>query len=51
MTRRDGRWWAVDFYRQTVFTYDADGHEEPVLEVEAQPSGLGWLPGGPWTGG
>jgi sugar lactone lactonase YvrE len=42
----DGRWWAVDFYRQTVFTYDADGREEPVLEVEAQPSGLGWLPDG-----
>jgi sugar lactone lactonase YvrE len=42
----DGRWWAVDFYRHTVFTYDADGREEPVLEVEAQPSGLGWLPDG-----
>ena len=42
----DGRWWAVDFYRHTVFTYDADGREEPVLEVEGQPSGLGWLPDG-----
>ncbi len=42
----DGRWWAADFYRYTVFTYDADGREEPVLEVEGQPSGLGWLPDG-----
>jgi sugar lactone lactonase YvrE len=42
----DGRWWASDFYRHTVFTYDADGREEAVLEVEGQPSGLGWLPDG-----
>jgi sugar lactone lactonase YvrE len=42
----DGRWWAVDFYRYGVFTYDADGKEELVLEVEAQPSGLGWMPDG-----
>jgi sugar lactone lactonase YvrE len=42
----DGRWWASDFYRRTVFTYDDDGREEPVLEVEGQPSGLGWLPEG-----
>ena len=42
----DGRWWASDFYRHTVFTYDADGREEAVLEVEGQPSGLGWLPNG-----
>jgi sugar lactone lactonase YvrE len=42
----DGRWWVSDFYRRTVFTYDADGREAPVIEVEGQPSGLGWLPGG-----
>ena len=42
----DGRWWASDFYRHAVFTYDADGREERVLEVEGQPSGLGWLPDG-----
>ena len=42
----DGRWWVVDFYRYTVFTYDTDGREEAVLEVEGQPSGLGWLPDG-----
>lgn len=42
----DGRWWAVDFYRYGVFSYDADGTEHLELEVPAQPSGLGWLPGG-----
>jgi len=42
----DGRWWASDFYRYAVFTYDGDGREEKVVEVEGQPSGLGWLPGG-----
>jgi sugar lactone lactonase YvrE len=43
---RDGRWWVSDFYRHAVFTYDADGREQRVLEVEGQPSGLGWLPDG-----
>ena len=42
----DGRWWVSDFYRHAVFTYDTDGREEKVLEVEGQPSGLGWLPDG-----
>ncbi len=43
----DGRWWVSDFYRYGVFTVDdADGTEEQVVEVEAQPSGLGWLPDG-----
>ena len=42
----DGGWWAVDFYRHGVFAYGADGTEELVLEVEHQPSGLGWLPDG-----
>ena len=42
----DGRWWASDFYRHAVFTYDADGRETEVVEVEGQPSGLGWLPDG-----
>ena len=42
----DGRWWVSDFYRHAVFTYDAEGREEQVMEVEGQPSGLGWLPGG-----
>ena len=42
----DGRWWASDFYRRTVYAYAADGTETAVLEVEGQPSGLGWLPDG-----
>lgn len=42
----DGRWWVSDFYRQTVFTVDPDGTETAVVTVEAQPSGLGWLPDG-----
>jgi len=42
----DGSWWAVDFYRHGVFRYGTDGTEELVLEVAAQPSGLGWLPDG-----
>ena len=35
-----------DFYRHAVYTYDREGHEQLAFEVEAQPSGLGWLPGG-----
>jgi sugar lactone lactonase YvrE len=42
----DGRWWVSDFYRHRVLTVDADGREQDVLEVEGQPSGLGWMPDG-----
>jgi sugar lactone lactonase YvrE len=42
----EGRWWVSDFYRRTVSTVDADGREEVVMEVEGQPSGLGWMPDG-----
>jgi sugar lactone lactonase YvrE len=42
----EGRWWVSDFYRQAVYTVGTDGTEELVLEVEQQPSGLGWLPDG-----
>ena len=42
----DGRWWVSDFYRRAVFTVTADGREEQVVEVEGQPSGLGWMPDG-----
>lgn len=41
----EGRWWASDLYRCGVFTYDSHGRERK-LDVEAQPSGLGWLPNG-----
>ncbi len=42
----DGRWWVSDFYRQAVYTVSGDGAEQLVVEVEHQPSGLGWLPDG-----
>jgi sugar lactone lactonase YvrE len=42
----EGRWWASDFYRHAVFSFDRDGRERLEVEVEAQPSGLGWLPDG-----
>src|SRR5438445_11962904 len=42
----DDRWWVSDFYRQAVYTVGTDGSEERVVEVENQPSGLGWLPDG-----
>ncbi len=42
----NGELWFVDFYTKTVNRVDAAGtvHQEAV--VEAQPSGLGWLPDG-----
>jgi sugar lactone lactonase YvrE len=43
---RDGTWWVSDFYRHTVSRITPDGAEEVVVEVAAQPSGLGWLPDG-----
>lgn len=43
---RDGRWWVSDFYRHAVFSVTPDGRSEKVLDVEHQPSGLGWLPDG-----
>jgi sugar lactone lactonase YvrE len=42
----EGRWWASDFYRQTVFAYDPAGGAEEIMTVDAQPSGLGWRPDG-----
>jgi sugar lactone lactonase YvrE len=42
----EGRWWVSDFYRHRVITVSEDGREEEVMEVEGQPSGMGWLPDG-----
>ena len=42
----EGSWWVSDFYRHTVSTVSQDGAESVVLEVEHQPSGLGWMPDG-----
>jgi sugar lactone lactonase YvrE len=43
---RDGTWWVSDFYRHQVSRVAPDGTETVVVEVPAQPSGLGWLPDG-----
>lgn len=42
----EGRWWVSDFYRHAVLAVAPDGTTEQVMTVEAQPSGLGWLPDG-----
>lgn len=42
----DETWWVADFYAHTVATVTTDGSVEPVMEVEGQPSGMGWLPDG-----
>ncbi len=42
----DGRWWVSDFYRHRVFAIAPGGATEEVMTVDAQPSGLGWLPDG-----
>ena len=35
-----------DFYSHKVFSLDMDGNSEVIVEVPAQPSGLGWMPDG-----
>ena len=42
----EGAWWASDFYRHGVYRVPEDGPANLVVEVEGQPSGLGWLPDG-----
>jgi sugar lactone lactonase YvrE len=42
----DGRLWYSDFYDHAVHAVDLDGNDERVLEVDQQPSGLGWMPDG-----
>ncbi len=42
----EGRWWVSDFYRHLVLSVSATGEPREVLEVEEQPSGLGWMPDG-----
>jgi sugar lactone lactonase YvrE len=43
---RDGKLWYSDFYDHAVHTLGLDGADERVLEIDDQPSGLGWLPDG-----
>jgi sugar lactone lactonase YvrE len=42
----DGRLWFSDFYDHAVKTFHPDQGMTTVLELEDQPSGLGWLPDG-----
>jgi sugar lactone lactonase YvrE len=41
-----GRLWFSDFHDHAVKTLDASGRVETQLEIDDQPSGLGWLPDG-----
>ena len=42
-----GRLWVSDFYTHRVLAIDTStGAVEEIVEVEGQPSGLGWLPDG-----
>ena len=42
----DGKLWFSDMGTNQVMTVDLDGNAETVVEVQGQPSGLGWLPDG-----
>lgn len=42
----EGRLWYSDFYDHAVHAVDLDGNDARIVEVGAQPSGLGWLPDG-----
>lgn len=41
-----GRLWFSDFRQRRVRAVDLDGNVEVILELDDQPSGLGWLPDG-----
>lgn len=42
----DGVWWTSDLYRKGIFTVTEGGEQTRVVDMEYQPSGLGWLPDG-----
>lgn len=42
----DGRFWYSDFYKHQVSSAAPDGSTRVELELDDQPSGLGWLPDG-----
>jgi sugar lactone lactonase YvrE len=42
----EGRLWFSDFYDHKVKSVDAAGRQRVELELDDQPSGLGWLPDG-----
>jgi sugar lactone lactonase YvrE len=41
-----GKLWFSDFYDRAVKTVDLGGKVDTMLEIDGQPSGLGWLPDG-----
>ncbi|HMA30272.1 MAG TPA: SMP-30/gluconolactonase/LRE family protein [Casimicrobiaceae bacterium] len=43
---RDGRLWFSDFYDHAVKSIDSNGATRTEIELDDQPSGLGWLPDG-----
>ena len=42
----DGRLWFSDFYSHRICSVDLTGDMRTELELEGQPSGLGWMPDG-----
>ena len=42
----DGKLWFSDFYDHAVRTVDITGKVATMLEIDGQPSGLGWMPDG-----
>ncbi len=42
----DGRLWVSDFYAHRVSSFDPGGEGRVEVELDDQPSGLGWLPSG-----
>ncbi len=42
----DGRLWVSDFYAHQVSSYGPTGDRRVEVELDDQPSGLGWLPSG-----
>ncbi len=42
----DGRLWFSDFYSHRIRSVDLTGDMRTELELEGQPSGLGWMPDG-----
>ena len=42
----DGRLWVSDFFSQRVMSFGATGDVRVEVELDDQPSGLGWLPSG-----
>ena len=42
----DGRLWLSDFYSHSVLSFGPEGDRRVEVELDDQPSGLGWMPDG-----